>query len=57
MSRKDYVAIASAIFNADLLDSQEAAREIIAEAVAEVLKQDNPRFDRGRFLRAALRDA
>ena len=54
MTKKDYELVAAAIFNAELLDSQEAARELIAERLADVFKTDNERFDRERFLAAAL---
>lgn len=55
MSRKNYVLIAAAIFDTELLDSQEVARELIAERLADALRADNPRFDVNRFLDAALR--
>jgi hypothetical protein len=62
MTRKDYVAIAAAIKAAraditgkepdehhiDMLDGT----SLSAEHIAEVLKRDNPRFDRARFFAA-----
>ena len=46
LSRKNYVAIAAA------LKASQASIETV-KAVAEVFEQDNPRFDRDRFLSAA----
>jgi hypothetical protein len=57
MTRKDYVLIARAIHDrcahckdagiqAGILDA--------ADAIADALEKDNPRFDRHRFLRACL---
>ena len=54
MSRKDYTLIALAIFSPELLDSQEAARELIAESIADALAAENERFDREKFLAVAL---
>lgn len=58
MSRKDYVLIARAIrevFDAYLADPHcRGAVRDTAHAVADELGQDNPSFDRLRFLEAAL---
>lgn len=58
MTRKDYVAIAAAIHNRALafdvgahIDG-EAAVYMVARDLADVLANDNPRFDRARFLKA-----
>lgn len=45
MTRKDYVKIAEALRLAIGLDDA-------IERIAVVMKEDNPRFDRDRFLRA-----
>ena len=47
MSRKDYVSIAEVIKASAESDDP---REYIARNVADVLEQDNPRFDRARFM-------
>lgn len=61
MSKKDYIAIASAISQTDGLadgnspdffDGVEMARRTIAERLADGFAQDNPRFNRARFLKA-----
>lgn len=56
MTRKDYERIAGALRwarlgfeNPDTLQGVDEA----AEQIAKVLAQDNPRFDRERFLKAA----
>lgn len=58
MSRKDYIAIAAAIrAEYDRFEGMEHAQvalENAAERIAGVLAQDNPRFNRYRFLAAAL---
>lgn len=51
MSRKDYVAIADAIANANR-GEHTVTREEVACRIASVFAADNPRFDRGRFLTA-----
>jgi len=60
MSRQNYVAIADAIraeYQPDLPSSEDlweagfdAACRAIAQRIAVVMADDNPRFDRGRFL-------
>lgn len=60
MTRKDYVALADAFRNArrpagvrvELSDHNRGV-DWAARNVADVLAQDNPRFDRARFLAAA----
>lgn len=55
MTRKDYIAIAEAIaVNNDPTDSkrEQDKVKVIAGSIADVMKRDNPRFDRSRFLRA-----
>lgn len=56
MSRKDYVAVAEAIERTkddshDVLDSYSVLK-IAAQRVADVFAQDNPRFNRTRFMTA-----
>ena len=55
MTRKDYIAIASAIRRQAEADAQKGGHTItqnIAWNIADVMKQDNMRFDRARFLNA-----
>lgn len=63
MTRKDYVLIAEA-FKAEIKywprsHSPEAATALdcIGERLANALAQDNPRFDRQRFIEACQLDA
>lgn len=55
MTRKDYVALAKAISavrkNSDAVDFQAGVNQVTG-AIAQVLAQDNPRFDRERFYKA-----
>lgn len=58
MTRKDYIAIASALnvesptrTNNPMM-TQESFKRIV-QNIADVLQADNPRFDRKRFLQAA----
>lgn len=55
MTRKDYVAIAAGIraeVEAGPNKNGSTALQRVAERIAEVMAQDNPRFDRARFLKA-----
>lgn len=56
MSRKDYVLLANALKSATPLmrDGDEAHRAWFntVERVAQALQNDNPRFDRSRFISA-----
>jgi hypothetical protein len=59
MTRKDYVMIAQVLrtainYERDFNKSEESAKAIqsVAEFMAGVLAQDNPRFDRERFIKA-----
>jgi len=55
MTRKDYVKIAAAIrqhVEANSAESYQTAFSMIAKSVADVLADDNARFDRQRFLTA-----
>jgi hypothetical protein len=52
MSRKDYEAIAAIIKGARLYTSADDPVALIATALAAAFAQDNPRFDRARFLAA-----
>lgn len=51
MTKKDYILIAEVIRGTNT--SQKTRREIAYE-LAERLQKDNPRFDRDRFIFAAL---
>jgi vacuolar-type H+-ATPase catalytic subunit A/Vma1 len=55
MSKQHYVAIAEVLNNvgADADDEVQDAIDNIAEDLADYFLQDNPRFDRERFLKAA----
>lgn len=60
MTRKDYIALAGAIKAARLPATVEGVYPApfndgissAAEQIADTLAQDNPRFDRARFLKA-----
>ena len=62
MTRKDYEAIAAALMaaKADIFgkEPRESHRDmadganLAAEHIADVMARENPRFDRGRFLKA-----
>ena len=57
MSRKDYQAIADALMRArkDVLplEKSKTVLDIAAINLARAMAEDNPRFDRTRFLRAS----
>jgi hypothetical protein len=50
MTRQDYVLIAKAFALYKCLD--QPTRWFIAQALADELEKDNPRFDRARFIKA-----
>lgn len=54
MTKKDYIAIAGAIKDAryECERGQQESITRVAERIADVLKSDNPRFDRERFMAA-----
>lgn len=52
MTRKDYIAIAKTISSLDEI-VDDYALEAIAEAFADSLAVENPRFDRKRFIVAS----
>lgn len=53
MTKKDFVAIAAAIDHAGSFSSEAAdTARTIAEMIADHAIQQNPRFDRRRFLKA-----
>lgn len=58
MTRKDYVAIAAAIHRTGMAvnigqkKSAEYALKLAATDIAATMANDNPRFDRERFLKA-----
>lgn len=54
MSGKDYEAIAAALKEErTAVTVREDTRRAIANRIADVLKANNPRFDRDRFMTAA----
>lgn len=53
MTRKDYVMIAKALELAGLHVDPQHQRTWLAEYLATRLHEDNERFDRSRFLKAA----
>lgn len=55
MTRKDYVLLADAIMGAAyVLNPPERLGALLAaNEIAHALAEDNPRFDRARFLKAA----
>jgi hypothetical protein len=63
MTRKDYVAIASAISAVRQysylsgMPQFQAGIDQVTGAISEVLMQDNPRFDRERFIAATMEGA
>lgn len=52
MTRKDYELIAAAIKTQVAGHERDLATKVVAEAIAQALQRDNPRFDRARFLKA-----
>ena len=56
MTRKDYIAIAKVISNApsDTPD-EDAIRAAIAHGLADHMEQDNPNFNRSKFIEACSR--
>lgn len=53
MTRKDYVMLAAAIKAASAAPGFPERNAFVTHAIADALAQDNPRFDRERFLKAA----
>ena len=53
MSKKDYVLIAAVLNVTPRVEV--TSRRVLAEALAEAFASDNPRFNRDRFLQAALK--
>lgn len=56
MTRKDFELIAAVLRNAPLHTQGCAYVDELAEDFADALAETNPRFDRDRFLAAALED-
>jgi hypothetical protein len=59
MTKEDYIAIAKAINESrdsfetwGSCDTAKLASAVVAKNIADVLAQDNPHFDRARFLQA-----
>jgi hypothetical protein len=60
MTRKDYIRFASLInshecpmgYSVDMLNTWNECRETFADRLANVLGNDNPKFDRAKFLKA-----
>lgn len=57
MTKKDYVKIAAVIRSNGGLFISGKTKAVFANLTADMLAADNPRFDRSRFLDAALGDA
>lgn len=59
MTRKDYIKLAAAIKKArqDIMfyDNAQAAIESVVTGLADALGDDNPRFDRERFVKACAK--
>ena len=53
MTRKDYILIAEVLSNYSDVNGVVIERDEIAVKLADALAQDNPRFDRRRFLVAS----
>ena len=56
MTRKDYVLIAAALKDARPYAANQTASDVLANVaanLADMLKRENPRFDRTRFMAAA----
>ena len=57
MTRKDYVLLADALRESAQVETNRTATVIdITDRIADRLKMDNPRFDRGRFVSAVFGD-
>lgn len=55
MTTKDYIVIARALYDAQAVEGTDGATlRIAAELIASALKVDNARFDRLKFLQAAI---
>lgn len=52
MTRKDYVLIASILKDSEGNIIDDMARDALADMFADALEDENPRFDREKFLRA-----
>lgn len=52
MTRKDYVLIASALLEARNITKEQGVIDWISDAIANRIEDENPRFDREKFLRA-----
>lgn len=50
MTRKDFVALASALAEVYPYVTVEAEFDVLVDAVVDVCRKSNPRFDRGRFI-------
>jgi hypothetical protein len=54
-TRRHYTAVADAINGTPTggyIAEREADRQLVTDALAAMFTEDNPRFDRGRFVRA-----
>lgn len=54
MSRKDYIAIAEVFARRSHMHPTSRESIEVAQEIASVFAADNPRFDRGRFIRACF---
>lgn len=56
MTRKDYALIAAALRKAIKITEPESCVDIAVYMLADALLEDNPNFDRRRFVEAAIPD-
>lgn len=56
MTKKDYELIAEGLRTSPELNKQPGTRIDLAVHMARLLKEDNPRFDVSRFVRASVGD-
>jgi hypothetical protein len=54
MTKKDYQAIASIIFDSKTIPTKETQTDYIVAYLADYMAIDNPLFDRDRFAEACL---
>ena len=53
MTKKDYIKLAKLVYGqTSVTESNRITRDTFIVALCDILKEDNPRFDRVRFLTA-----